>query len=293
MSNMSESLPLDDKTLKAYEAYLCLQKNRSPHTVRSYLQTIRSLSCFSAAHGKNSEVSQLLRDFIRDAASQKGAKSSQAQRGSAIRNFINWSPTLNSETKATLLRHVQSPKIPKRIPRILELSDIEKILSHIKEQSTEEQLVFFLLYGSGLRISEALGATWNNVNLTSASLKVLGKGSKERVVPLVPALMTLLKNLKKNLPDGHSRLLDSRISEFTVRKWVRQWGRDLELEDKNGQWHPHKLRHSIASHLLQMGAKVPQIQKLLGHENLATTEKYTHLNPSDLLKIYKKAMPLP
>lgn len=286
---MDISLSLDSETLKAYEAYLCLQKNRSAHTVKAYLQTLTSLATFAKAFDGTNAIT-IMRDFTKDAAAVT-SKATQAQRSSALRNFINWMPNLNSAQKAALLKYIQSPKIPKRVPRILDLADIQKILTYIESQNTAEQVVFHLLYGSGLRISEALSASWNNANLSERSLKVMGKGSKERIVPMTMQLAALLKN-EKSKSGKESSLVPGQPDENLVRKWVRRWGSDLELEDKNGRWHPHKLRHSIASHLLQMGAKVPQIQKLLGHEQLSTTEKYTHLNPSDLLRVYKSSMPL-
>lgn len=289
--NMLSSLPLDVATLKSWEAYLSLQKNRSPHTVRAYLQTLRSLQAFALALPAGTSPQNLVRDFIKDAASSV-TKATQAQRASALRNFINWLPGYGASERAALIRHIQSPRVGKRLPRILDLADIESIVQYIGEQSFAEQVLFYLLYGSGLRVSEALGACWQDVHLGATSLRVLGKGAKERIIPMVPALVELLrKNQSGQSPQ--TPLLGATVPAPKARQWVRRWGTELKLEDKTGHWHPHKLRHSIASHLLQMGAKVPQIQKMLGHEELATTEKYTQVNPSDLLKIYKKTMPLP
>jgi len=285
MLDMSFSLPLDSESLKSYEAHLSLQKNRSPHTVRAYMQLLRQLAGFAEVHG--GDAITVVRDFTKDAAAAS-SKATQAQRASALKNYIAWCPGLDTAAKAQLNKHVRSPRIPRRVPRILELADLEKILAYIAEQNETEQILFYLLYGSGLRISEALGAEWSKFHPKTASLKIMGKGAKERIVPVVGALVKLLQGA----PSRQGLLVAGAPSERAVRSWVRRWGRELGLEEKTGHWHPHKLRHSIASHLLQMGAKVPQIQKLLGHEQLATTEKYTHINPADLLKIYKKTMPL-
>jgi integrase/recombinase XerC len=284
---MRRSLALDSLTLKSYEAYLCLQKNRSEHTVRAYMQLLSAFENFSKAY--DGDDVGMIRGFIKDSAGSC-SKATQALRASALRNFINWSPALDGPQKSLLLKHIQSPKISKRVPRIIELSDLQRILEYIQTQKESEQVLFFLLYGSGLRISEALSAEWRNVNLSEGSLKILGKGAKERLVPLVPELIDLLSAM--NLLPG-DKLVMAAPAQRLAHSWVQRWGKELGLEEKNGRWHPHKLRHSIATHLLQMGGKVPQIQKLLGHEQLSTTEKYTHLNNSDLLSIYKKSMPLP
>lgn len=287
---MKFSVPLDESTLKSFEEHLSFQKKRSEHTVRAYIQTLSALSELAESHESSyPDAAELIRAFIKDSAPNI-SKATQALRASALRTFIDWHPALRREQKSYLKRHISSPKIPKRIPRILELSDLEKTLNYIHEQSKDEQLLFYLLYACGLRISEALNLTWENIQFSTNSIHVLGKGLKQRVLPMVPHLKKLLQTMP---PQSQVYVWPKPgLSDRKARAWVKKWGKELGLEESTGSWHPHKLRHSIASHLLQSGAKVPQIQKLLGHEDLATTEKYTQINPSDLLRIYKKSMPI-
>jgi len=281
---MDKSLALDQASKKAFEIYLRVQKNRSPHTCRSYYKTIDSLSEFSESHSGPPE--ELIRDFIRN-QSKNQAKSTQAQRVSALRTYIRWNPGLTNLEKEKLIKHLHSPKKQKRIPRIIERHEITEVASYIAlREEPLEQLLFYLLYGSGLRISEALGLNTSQIDFKKSEITVWGKGSKQRIVPILSEVKNVIKKMNLGKKD---RLFPATIHEREAREWVAKWGKDLGFEKKHGRWHPHMLRHSIASHLSQDGAKLPSIQKLLGHEQMSTTEQYTQIKVSDLLKIYKKS----
>ena len=169
--------------------------------------------------------------------------------------------------------------------RIFNEDDLSLLVKVIEKRSLEEQLLFELLYGSGLRLSETLNI--KKSQLMNKGLKVKGKGDKERLLPLTAKAKTILCELdsENQGPWG------PRTSLRKLREWSYSWGEESGLEEHYGKLNPHKLRHSIATHLLRRGAKLPQIQKLLGHRNLATTERYTHLSTSDLVRIYDQALP--
>ena len=172
--------------------------------------------------------------------------------------------------------------------RIFDEDDLPLLLQHIQNRPAEEQLLFELLYGSGLRFSEAFNLCEKDVDLRQSQISVLGKGMKRRLVPLTPGARKLLHK-KRISPD--KSLWPESTKEAQLRRWVRNWGVATGFDEKYGGLYPHKLRHSIATHLVRRGAQLPQIQKLLGHSELSTTEKYTHLNIQDLVKVYDDCFP--
>ena len=202
----------------------------------------------------------------------------------ALKNFFSWAKN-KKLCDSTFPNVLISPKTPKKSLRIFNEDDLVLLVKVVAGKSLEQQLLFELLYGSGLRISEALQV--KKSHLLNKGLKVRGKGDKVRLLPLTIKAQKLLRELDaENLgPWGQFTSLRK------FREWTYSWGEESGLEEHYGKLNPHKLRHSIATHLLRRGAKLPQIQKLLGHRNLATTERYTHLSTSDLVRIYDQSLP--
>jgi site-specific recombinase XerC len=157
-----------------------------------------------------------------------------------------------------------------------------------------------LLYGAGVRVSELCGLNVKSVNLGEASIRVLGKGSKERLLPIHPVCVQVLEKwmsqgrglLAKDQPGQKAPLFvgarGKRINDRVVRRLLHQYG--LEVGAR-GRIHPHKLRHAYATHLLEGGADLRAIQELLGHASVSTTERYTHVDLAHLTKVYDKAHP--
>jgi site-specific recombinase XerD len=268
--------------LRRYEQHLSLQRKRSARTVESYVAVATRLMAFCKKRGVDRNS---LRAFVRESATRL-APSSQALASSALKNFLGWAEDQSSLVQKGLAHDVSRPRLARKLVRVLEEDDLPLLLKVVHESSSDEQLLFELLYGSGLRISEALTAQCENVEWATGFLKILGKGQKERRVPLTPRALELLTS-KKN----QASLWPARTSARALRRWVETWGKKAALSEQTGRLHPHKLRHSIATHLLRRGARLPQIQKLLGHRSLSTTERYTHLKLEDLLRAYDKSFP--
>lgn len=213
---------------------------------------------------------------------------SRNRKAATLKSFFGWCYQ-ESLTESDLSTRVHCPKVPRKLPHFLSVDEIISITKSFDEDdSIEEQALFYLLYGGGLRISEACGLEWKRVS--GRQIRVLGKGSKERIVPLPDIVVKILKELRaQQAPKTPyvfgSEPLDTRKA-FT---WIRRRGEKAKLMKL---LHPHALRHSYATHLLSGGANLRSLQELLGHDSLRATEKYTHLGMDQLARMMEKTHPL-
>jgi integrase/recombinase XerC len=276
--------------LTSWAHEISLQRHRSPHTARSYLFHARLLVEFAALDRPSARSidalidARLLRDHIRECSSTLGA-SSQAQKVSALRGFLDFLQR-REHLKEDLTRHLERPRVPKTLMKVVDedcLLAVRRAL--VESNEVREQLLFELLYGSGLRISEAHDVKWSELRGTEQSLEILGKGRKRRVVPLTPEAFRLFGELRAAAPKASRGPFPEDVR--TLRRWVERWA--LLVPENDLKIHPHRLRHSLASHLLQRGTKLPEIQRLLGHTRLSTTERYTHLDLGDLIRVYESS----
>jgi len=281
------------KILDDYTRYLSFQKQRSPRTVEAY---VHIASVFASSHlsfGPDPFIEAgALRFFIRD-ISQKLSATSQAQWASALKNFILWLHEQFENIPRTLLREIQRPKIPKKLIQVFDEPDLKSLRKNLAVRPKQEQLLFELLYGSALRISEAHSLELKNVLWEENFLIVRGKGKKTRKVPLTSKAVELLTYFSNSL--NKSETIWGKASVRVLKYWLLRWEKFFLLPKTSStnspKLRPHRLRHSLATHLLRRGAKLPQIQKLLGHRSLSTTEKYTHLVQDDLIRAYDLAFP--
>ncbi len=272
--------------------------HRSPETIRSYAG---SLHVFLSYLENRTEIdlvpkrnlgealsAEALRDFMRDTSAILDAKS-QAQRASALRSFLRWLAE-SGQISQQLDRYVERPKSGRKMPRTQNEESLIQLAEKLRlGKDREEELLFELLYGSGLRLSEASGLQWKSVDLESGNLQIFGKGRRRRLIPMTKRAREILRNLKGSRAQDDGLIWKRARNSRSHRRWVAGWN-GLNLEE-GAKIHPHSLRHSIATHLLQRGAGLAQIQKLLGHQRLETTQNYTHLDLSDLQKIYARSRP--
>jgi integrase/recombinase XerC len=281
----SSKVEIDKKLqnlLEEFRLYLKHQKKRSPRTIDTYTDVVERL----LSHGVLEAGS--VRNFLRAAAPQLSS-SSQAQWVSAIRCFLRWCELEGKLPKSVLLlKELHRPKVQNKMIEIVEEEDLPLLLAAIRSRPSDEQLLFELLYGSGLRLSEAAALELGNFDLRNPEIQLRGKGGRLRKVPLTPHALALLQN---KVSQHEKNLWSQKPSVRRFRHWVEKWGKISLLDERTGGLHPHKLRHSIASHLLKRGAGLAHIQKLLGHANLSTTQRYTHLNVEDLLRVYDQSFP--
>jgi len=194
-----------------------------------------------------------------------------------------------------LASQIHSPKVPKKIPNFISADEARAVIESFKHdenkaQSKKEKALFLLLYGCGLRISEASSLAWKNFDFNRRVILIKGKGDKERLVVIPKSIIALFKELKKMSPPSQAFVFaDEPLNTRIAYDWIRTRGAKAGLLKP---LHPHALRHSFATHLLTSGANLRTLQELLGHESLQATEKYTHLGTHELARVLEKHHPL-
>jgi len=288
-----------------WQTWMRVEKNMSPHTFRAYTGDLGEFLSFLANHNDtaislNDLSATSLTDF-RSWLSRKTmdglAASSRARSLSGVKNFLKW---LDKQgiMHNPMIGSVRSPKLPRKLPRPLEEMQTLRVLDDIGAADwvgKRNRALFTLLYGCGLRINEALQLNLGDLP-RDGFLRVMGKGRKERQVPVLPIVETVLKDYLAECPwpdDQPDRPLfmsekGKRLNQGIAQKALRDLRSGLNLPETAT---PHALRHSFATHLLQNGANLREIQELLGHASLSTTQRYTDVNAEEMLKIYKSAHP--
>ncbi len=278
----------------------------SPHTLRAYDGDLTDFAVW--LHGARLEWTALrpmtFRGYLHTLAG-KLQPTSIARRLAALRSFYRWAVAHGLLAKSPL-DGIRSPKLPKRAPKVLLVDEADRLLSrpgaepHAGPLGTRNDALFEVAYAAALRVSELVGIDLQDLDAASATVLVRGKGRKERVVPLGrpsiaavarwlevrPALLDPLRLDERALflnKDG------GRLSERAVRVLLDR--RNLETGASSTPIHPHVLRHSAATHLLEGGAELRHIQELLGHASLATTQRYTSVSLQHLMQVYDAAHP--
>jgi integrase/recombinase XerC len=297
--------------IKQFEQYLRIEKNASEHTCRNYLLDVREFDGFLAEKGPSyvSGVASIdnltIRAYLGLLAKQN-KKSSQARKLSCLRTFFKFlvREGVITDNPAAAVR---TPKLEKYLPTHLTVDEAFALLDSVPAgdvQHARDRALLEVLYSTGIRVSELVGLNRGDLELNLGIIKVLGKGRKERVVPIgkkAIAALTHYLNLKDTAPgtddpqEGRTqpaavflnksggRLTARSVARF-IDKYVQHCGLQRSIS-------PHSLRHSFATHLLNAGADLRAIQELLGHENLSTTQRYTHLNIDKLMEVYDRAHP--
>ena len=284
--------------LNDYIVHLRDIKKYSAHTVKAYAGDIRQcLAWFSANRlplGRSA-----IRDYIAHIYGRTRNKATVARKIYAVRSFYGFLVRTN-KLEVNPFAGIGTPKLDKRIPQVLSEDEMRGFLDALPEADflqLRNKALFEFLYATGLRISELTGLHDGDIRFADRLVRVMGKGKKERIVPFhdrAAALMgRYLQRRGAEFQPGHDRVfVNARggpLSERSVERILRRVYGELSRTQKHV--HPHLLRHSFATHLLQRGANLRVIQELLGHASLATTEKYTTLNYADLLKTYTKFHP--
>tara|TARA_B100000029_G_scaffold331438_1_gene323699 strand:+ start:671 stop:1591 length:921 start_codon:yes stop_codon:yes gene_type:complete len=276
------------------------ERNLSPNTVNAYIRDIEKLVNFCEQANITSWKklnSHHLQDFLAE-GHRKGLSGRSQQRClSSIRALYNF--LIREEcVKNNPAYQLSAPKSQQALPKTLDADQVSKLLEvqGSKWHTIRDRAILELFYSSGLRLSELVGANLNDISWGDATIKVLGKGSKERVLPIGTKAQEALKlwlvaRSGKNAPVDHALFISergSRISARNVQSRIRHWTRSQNIA---GSVHPHMLRHSFASHLLESSGDLRAIQELLGHADISTTQIYTHLDFQHLAEVYDKAHP--
>ena len=290
------------KELEEFVAYLKHEKNASPHTVDNYKRDLLQLSQF--LENKKLQLGDVdnivLRGFLAVLYDRGEKKSTVGRKLAAIRSFFQFCVRKHwmDDNPAKV---VSTPKQDKPVPSFLTEEEMQKFLD-LPQTATpldkRDRAMLELLYATGIRVSELVGIGLEDVKFAERLIRIRGKGKKERLVPFgrmaEKSLRSYLrvrsminKGRVEEVPlflNYRGQKLSSRSVERTVDKYIRRSALRRKIS-------PHSLRHSFASHLLSRGADLRVIQELLGHESLATTQKYTHLDLKHLLEVYRKSHP--
>lgn len=286
------------RDLTDYLEYLSDIKKFSPNTIKAYRQDIDQFLIFF-----NYEYFDLSRDKIRDFLSNlyltTTNRSTVSRKIYAIRSFFQYM-IQQGRSEKNPMDLISIPKADKKLPEILTEDEMIRFLDELPGESLSDirnKALIELFYASGLRLSELTNLRKENINFSERLLRVLGKGNKERIVPFNRKAGDVLKEyialsdaeFKESSEYIFLNYRGKKISERGVEKIVKEVFKRISDSGKNV--YPHLFRHSFATHLLQRGVDLRMIQELLGHSNLSTTEKYTTLNYSDLLKSYNRFHP--
>lgn len=292
-----------DELLERFLTYLRAGQNASPYTVKNYGNDIGQFLDYCRARGINSlkQVDRsLLRSYLEELDATGYVKASIARRVAELRSFGDFL-VKEGALERNPFRMISAPRVPKRLPQYLTVAEVEALLA-VPDTSTplglRDRAIIEVLYAAGLRVSELAGLDVADVDLVQACVRVMGKGSKERVGLLGrPAARAVQLYLEGGRPallgqrPTNALWLNHRGGRLTVRGVALILRRAGERAGIRTPVSPHVLRHSFATHLLDGGADLRVVQELLGHANLATTQIYTHVSQSRAREVYIRAHP--
>ena len=280
--------------LEDWSTYLRIERVFSTHTVRAYCRDVAGFIEFLEKEKPN--VKKLTKYDIRGwlaFGAKKNPKSSTINRRlSSLKNFFQWMYR-EKRIESDPCVGVSRPRIPQKLPRFLDVNEAAAVVeSPIQEGwfQIRNKAILELIYGAGLRVSEAENLNPIDINFEDRLVKVLGKGKKERMAPFGPPAAKALKAWIKEMGKEGALFLNrdgNRLSSRSIWQICRDSGRKNGIHDV----HPHSLRHSCATHLLGAGADLRSIQEQLGHASLSTTQRYTHVDAAHLLRVYRNSHP--
>lgn len=307
-----DALPLDAAlrgSLDAWQEWLSGTKRVSEHTLNGYLQDIAQFLGFLGGYlGDTLTLASLgsieqreLRAWLADRKQQGISDSSNARAMSSIRNCYRFLQTEHGIENAAVF-NLRTPRLKKPLPKALTQDDSLRAVESLRDLHPEPWIakrdwaLLTLIYGCGLRMSEALSLSRQDIETAKGSLRIRGKGRKERMVPLLPevqeAVMDYIRACPYHSGSGHAPVfLGARGAELSATVFQRQIQRLRAYLGLPDSVTPHAFRHSFATHLLAGGGDLRAIQELLGHENLSTTQRYTHVDTARLMEAYRNAHP--
>ena len=298
-----------EELLKKYEEFLTHEQDASEHTTKNYMADLHQFAEYMArthpaisSAGKTG-LNKIDHNIISGYLSTlfgKNNPASVARKLASLRSFFKYWIREGSMS-SNPAKDVATPKVPKRLPKFLTVDEVTALLGGPHDSdvlSLRDKAMMEVMYASGLRVSELVGLDIEHINLAEGILKVLGKGRKERIVPLGTKAQTALSHYlarREELIDKEHTTnavflnrQGQRITPRSVERMVQKYLRDSGIQKEVT---PHVLRHSFATHMLNAGADLRGIQELLGHSSLSTTQKYTHVSVDKLMDVYEKSHP--
>jgi len=289
---------------KPFIDYLLLEKKYSPHTVTAYTKDIeRFLNFVSDVYEQNTLLLvnySMIRSWIVSLVDSGIANSSINRKISSLKTYYKFLLKTGQITETPLARH-RSLKVAKKVQIPFSQTEVEdalELFDHANDfQTLRDKLIVELFYSTGIRRAELIGLKLSDVSRVQKTVKVLGKRNKERIIPLLPSVLSTMDQYKihrealPNLSATDSLLVTSKgnaIYETLVYRVITRYFSEISLKVKTS---PHILRHSFATHLLSQGAELNAVKELLGHASLASTQVYTHNSIDTLKQVYKNTHP--
>jgi len=284
------------------------EKGYSPHTLRAYRFDVLDFISFSLSDSTD-EADQIQTRFMASAGqvdkktirrylaaliSQKQSRRTMARRLSALKSFFDYLVRAG-ELPINPADTIPCPKLEKTIPKFLTVDDVFLLLDRIKAdtwQAKRNLAMFETFYSTGMRVSEINGLDITDIDFGNQMIRVLGKGGKERIVPVGKRALTAIEDYRSSLTQNFKPVFLNRAFKRLSARSIRRILDKLVLECGLGvKISPHVLRHSFATHMLDSGADLRGIQEILGHTSLSTTQIYTHVSMDRLMQVYDKAHP--
>lgn len=292
-----------------FERYLLTERRIARNTFSAYKRDLAQFTGYLQERGYSfaSLDESTVKAFLKHLKETGMTARSMARKLSCLKCFFTYVHEYHG--LIDYAHNLPSPKLEKKLPQYGQEKDIEKLLRQSHEEKTiigiRNRMMLYLLYSSGMRISELVHATISGINFSESSIKIHGKASKERIIPLPDSIIELLKEYleithpRLTMRQGEAQMTDILFPTLyagTLRPVTRQsfWFYLKYIAQKAGlssTFSPHVLRHSLATHLLKRGAHLRSLQMLLGHEKLATVQIYAHVETSHLRKMYDKKHP--
>ena len=298
---LTTARPARDKLVEEFLGFLEVERNASPRTLRIYRTALRDFQAQTSVPAWRQCTAQHFRDYLFELMKRKQARSYVRLQFSALRSFYRFLVARNRLTKNPV-REIQMPKAEKKLPLVLTQSQIGELLAaplQVKKPRSapvwmpqRDAAILEVFYSSGLRLAELAALNVSDLDIYTESVRVVGKGRKERVCPVgAPALQSVSRyRAAANVHSGAlflnktRRRISPRSIWLILKRYLRYTSIPIALS-------PHKLRHSFATHLLDNGADLRSVQALLGHASLSTTQIYTHVTTERLKKAYAEAHP--
>jgi len=278
------------------------ERNASPHTIKAYRGDLADFSAYAGPRGWKEIDHIAIRGFLSQLYEKGLSKTSVARSLAAMRSLYRWLAR-EGVVEQNPAKLVATPKLPKKLPRVPTIEEMNSVLDGAMPEVAgfpeRDRLMLELLYGCGIRNSELTGINLDDIRLSAEAILIRGKGKKERYVPFsdsakqalaayLPARQAILVQTRKKTA---SLLINQRGGCLTTRSVGRIVKKIAVAKGLSPDVHPHTLRHAFGAHMLEEGADLRAIQELLGHERLATTQRYTQLSVKHVLEVYDRTHP--
>jgi integrase/recombinase XerC len=298
---MAASRTTVEKAVSDFLRHLC-ERNASAHTIKAYGGDLANFSAYIGSRGWKQIDHIVIRGFLSHLYEKGLSKTSVARSLAAVRSLYRWLAR-EGVVEQNPAKLVATPKLPKKLPRVPTIEEMNSILDGKMPEAAafpeRDRLMLELLYGCGIRNSELTDINLDDIRMSAEAILIRGKGKKERYVPFggsvksalagyLPARQAALAETRKNTP---ALLINWRGGRLTTRSVGRIIKKIAVAKGLSPDVHPHTLRHAFGTHMLEEGADLRAIQELLGHERLATTQRYTQLSMKHVLQVYDQTHP--